>query len=49
MKKMLKRKIHPDLDAKNHKPEGPEVSAAGIIDDHNNEVEGKASIYCLPI
>ncbi|XP_061370395.1 protein TILLER ANGLE CONTROL 1-like [Gastrolobium bilobum] len=32
MKKMLKRKIHPDLDVKNHKPEGQEVSTAGIMD-----------------
>ncbi|MED6194934.1 hypothetical protein PIB30_033250 [Stylosanthes scabra] len=43
MKKMLKRKIHPDFDAKNHKPENKENG------DHTKKNEGKASIYCIPI
>lgn len=48
MKKMLKRKIHPDLDVKNLKPEGEEVSAAGLnIDNHVNE--GNDSSYFLQI
>ncbi|TKY64122.1 hypothetical protein E2542_SST14012 [Spatholobus suberectus] len=48
MKKMLKRKIHPDLDVKILKPEGQEVSAAGLnIDNHMNE--GNDSSYFLPI
>ncbi|KAE9605761.1 hypothetical protein Lal_00024942 [Lupinus albus] len=48
MKKMLKRKIHPDLDVKNHKPEGQEVTAAAIIDDHMNEASND-STYFIPI
>ncbi|KAK7275409.1 hypothetical protein RIF29_16525 [Crotalaria pallida] len=48
MKKMLKRKIHPDLEIKNHKPEGHEVNAAGIIDNHKNEGDND-SAYFLPI
>ncbi|XP_019455256.1 PREDICTED: uncharacterized protein LOC109356383 isoform X2 [Lupinus angustifolius] len=48
MKKMLKRKIHPDLDIKNHKPEGREASPSGIIDDHMNEWNNE-STYFLPI
>ncbi|KAK7349401.1 hypothetical protein VNO77_06736 [Canavalia gladiata] len=48
MKKMLKRKIHPDLDVKNHKPEGQEVNAAGLITD-NHMNEGNDSSYFLPI
>ncbi|KAK7389774.1 hypothetical protein VNO78_25067 [Psophocarpus tetragonolobus] len=48
MKKMLKRKIHPDLDVKNHKPEGQEVTAAGLnIDNHMNESNN--SSYFVPI
>lgn len=47
MKKMLKRKIHPELDVKNHKAEGQEVSAEGIVDNHMNE--GSDSSYFLPI
>ncbi|KAJ1378373.1 hypothetical protein SESBI_47905 [Sesbania bispinosa] len=47
MKKMLKRKIHPDLDVKNHKAEEQEAGAAGIIDNHINE--GNHSNYFLPI
>ncbi|KAL5062464.1 hypothetical protein RYX36_024201 [Vicia faba] len=41
MKKMLKRKIHPDLDVKNHKAEGT------IIENHMNE--GNGSSYFIPI
>lgn len=41
MKKMLKRKIHPDLDVKNHKAEGIN------IDNHMNE--GNGSSYFIPI
>ncbi|KAG5009036.1 hypothetical protein JHK87_017551 [Glycine soja] len=48
MKKMLKRKIHPDLDVKNHKPEGQEVSVAGVNND-NHMNEGNGSSYFLPI
>jgi len=47
MKKMLKRKIHPDLDVKNLKPEGEEVSAAALNDNHMNE--GNDSSYFLSI
>ncbi|KAK7292846.1 hypothetical protein RJT34_15700 [Clitoria ternatea] len=47
MKKMLKRKIHPDLDVKNHKPEGQEFNTAAISDNHVNE--GNDSSYFLPI
>ncbi|XP_027337361.1 uncharacterized protein LOC113851074 [Abrus precatorius] len=49
MKKMLKRKIHPDLDVKNHKPEGQEVNTAGLIIDNNHMNEGNNSSYFLPI
>ncbi|ESW07284.1 hypothetical protein PHAVU_010G116900 [Phaseolus vulgaris] len=49
MKKMLKRKIHPDLDVKNHKPEGQEVSAAGLNLDDNHMNEGNDSSYFLSI
>ncbi|KAL1329285.1 hypothetical protein HN51_046407 [Arachis hypogaea] len=46
MKKMLKRKIHPDFDAKNQKPEKKE----SIDGNHTKKKEGrKASIYCIPI
>jgi len=48
MKKMLKRKIHPDLDVKNHKPESQEVSVAGVNND-NHMNEGNGSSYFLPI
>ncbi|CAL0318031.1 unnamed protein product [Lupinus luteus] len=48
MKKMLKRKIHPDLEVKNHKPESQEVTAAAIIDDHMNEASND-STYFIPI
>jgi len=41
MKKMLKRKIHPDLDVKNHKAE------ENIIDNHMNE--GNGSSYFLAV
>ena len=37
MKKMLKRKIHPELDAKIYKPEGQILNAAGIIDSNKHE------------
>lgn len=49
MKKMLKRKIHPDLEVKYHKAEDEEVSneAGNIID--NNMNEGSDSSYFLPI
>ncbi|BAT98142.1 protein TILLER ANGLE CONTROL 1 [Vigna umbellata] len=49
MKKMLKRKIHPDLDVKNLKPEGEEVSAAGLNLDENHMNEGNDSSYFLSI
>ncbi|KAI4355283.1 hypothetical protein L6164_004072 [Bauhinia variegata] len=47
MKKMLKRKIHPELDVKNHTPEGQKSSAAGIIENHKHEAND--SISLLPI
>lgn len=49
MKKVLKRKVHPDLEVKNHKGEDEEVNneAGNIID--NNMNEGSDSSYFLPI
>lgn len=49
MKKMLKRKIHPDLDVKNHKAEGQEINEEGIIIDNNMINEASDSSYFLPI
>ncbi|KAI4328955.1 hypothetical protein L6164_021265 [Bauhinia variegata] len=47
MKKMLKRKIHPEFDVKNEKPEGEESCAAGIIENHKHGAND--SISLLPI
>lgn len=49
MKKVLKRKVHPDLEVKNHKGEDEEANneAGNIID--NNMNEGSDSSYFLPI
>ncbi|KAJ1406197.1 hypothetical protein SESBI_25264 [Sesbania bispinosa] len=47
MKKMLKMKIHSDLDVKNHKAEDQEAGAARIIDNDINE--GNPSKYFVPI
>lgn len=47
MKKMLRSKIHPDLDVKDHKLEGRKASDAGTIDDHEHGASDTTSF--LPI
>lgn len=49
MRKILKRKIHPEVDTETHKSDSNKISAAEILITNGDLEAASESVYLLPI